>query len=59
MVEKVPKGDTILYVCGICEAAYPQEEWAEKCNEWCETHDSNPNPEITYNAVQLEREKKD
>ena len=56
MVEKMHKGDTILYVCAICEAAYPQEEWAEKCNQWCETHDGSCNPEITYHAVPLEKD---
>lgn len=59
MVEKVGKEDTILYVCAICKAAYPEKEWAEKCNEWCETHEGSCNSEITCHAVPLEKEQKD
>ena len=55
MVEKEPYEDTAVYVCGVCQTAYPEEEWAEKCNGWCDTHDSDPNPEITAHAIKKEQ----
>ncbi|MFC1952843.1 hypothetical protein ACFLWR_01765 [Chloroflexota bacterium] len=58
MVEKEPYEDTAVYVCAVCQAAYPEEEWAEKCNGWCETHDGNSNPEITAHSVKVTKEQK-
>jgi len=57
MVKELQKVDTILYVCAICRAAYPQKDWAEKCEEWCETHDGSSNPKVTQHAVPLKEDK--
>lgn len=54
MVKELHQADTILYVCAICRGAYPQKEWAEKCEEWCETHDGSSNPDVIQHAVRLE-----
>jgi len=56
MVEKEPYEDVEAYVCTVCQTAYPEEEWTEKCNGWCEAHDGNPNPEITAHAVKVTKD---
>ena len=53
MVKELRKDDRILYVCEACGFAYKQKEWAEKCQEWCQEHNSC-NLEITQYAVPTE-----
>lgn len=53
MVKEVRKNDKTLYACEECGFAYEQEEWAQKCQEWCSEHQSC-NLEITEHSVPLE-----
>ena len=53
MVKELHKGDSTFYICGACGFAYKEKEWAEKCQEWCEEHQSC-NLEITEHAVPLD-----
>ena len=59
MVKKLEQVDTTLYVCAICRPAYSHEEWAEKCEDWCEEHNGDSNPEVTQHAVKSKEEHKD
>ncbi|OHA49847.1 MAG: hypothetical protein A2991_02825 [Candidatus Terrybacteria bacterium RIFCSPLOWO2_01_FULL_58_14] len=40
-----------LFCCGECGMKYRDREWAEKCEEWCKTHQSC-NIEIIAHAVE-------
>ncbi len=53
MVKAVSKDGKKFYVCEACGFAYEQKEWAQKCQEWCEEHNSC-NLEITEHGVPLE-----
>jgi hypothetical protein len=53
MVKELRKGDVTLYLCEACGFAYREKDWAERCQEWCEEHNSC-NLEITEHAVPLE-----
>jgi predicted ATP-dependent serine protease len=53
MVKELVKKGKTFYICEACGFAYEQEEWAEKCQEWCEKHNSC-NLEITQHAISLE-----
>ena len=54
MVKELRKDDSKLYVCEACGFAYKEKELAEKCQQWCEEHNSC-NLEITKYAVPLEK----
>ena len=47
------KEDSTFYVCEACGLAYKDKELAEKCQAWCEQHQSY-NLEITQHAALLE-----
>jgi len=53
MVKELHEDDNILYVCEACGFAYKEKDLAEKCQQWCEQHQSC-NLEITQYAVPLE-----
>ena len=55
MVKELPRDNKTFYTCEACGFAYEQKEWAQKCQEWCEEHNSC-NLEITQHAVPLESE---
>jgi hypothetical protein len=44
MVKEEKSGDRIFYTCEVCNLAYEERVWAEKCEEFCST----------YNACSLE-----
>lgn len=50
MVKEVKDKEKTLYICEACGFAYKQKEWAEKCQEWCQEHQSC-NIEINAHAV--------
>lgn len=50
MVKEVKNKGKTLYICGACGFAYEEKEWAEKCQKWCQEHQSC-NIEITAHAV--------
>jgi len=54
MVKEMRKNGKTLYICEECGFAYKEKELAEKCQQWCEEHNSC-NLEITKYAVSLER----
>ena len=54
MVKELKQGNRILYSCEICGVYYEEREWAEKCQEWCETHDGSCNIEIIQHSVSPE-----
>ena len=47
-------GKKTHYKCGICNLKYEEEEWAEKCEKWCEKNKSC-NLEITKHSIELKR----
>ncbi len=49
MVKKIKKKKDILYQCEACSFLYQEKDWAEKCEEWCNTYKSC-NIEITQHA---------
>jgi len=55
MIKEIKKDSQTIYVCEICGLAYEETEWAEKCQKWCQEHQSC-NIEITAHAVDLEPE---
>ncbi len=57
MVNKEKINEKIYYQCEICKFYYIEKKWAEKCQEWCEKHNSC-NMEITKNAVDPKKDKK-
>ena len=40
MVSEIARGDKKLFICEECGFAYPEMEWALKCQEWCRKHKS-------------------
>ena len=52
MIKEIKKDSQTIYVCEICGLAYEETEWAEKCQKWCQEHQSC-NIEITAHAVDL------
>lgn len=52
MVKEVKQNNRTVYVCEACGLAYEEKEWAEKCQQWCDRHNSC-NLEITQHAVLL------
>jgi hypothetical protein len=38
------------YKCAICEMSFSKKEWADKCQDWCETQHSC-NAEITKHSI--------
>ena len=42
--------ETTKYKCTICEMSFAEKEWADKCQDWCETQHSC-NTEITKHAI--------
>jgi predicted ATP-dependent serine protease len=52
MVREIKANGKTLYVCEACGFAYEQQEWAQKCQKWCEEHHSC-NLDITKHAVPL------
>lgn len=40
MVKEIKNGKNVLYVCERCRFIYKEEEWAEKCQNWCKKHNS-------------------
>ena len=52
MVKKIKKENKIYYLCEACKFFYKKKEIAEKCQKWCEEHNSC-NLEIIKHAVQL------
>ena len=55
MAKETVKHGRTLYVCEACGFAYEQKEWAEKCQEWCQEHQSCK-LEIACHAVPVEPE---
>ncbi|MBI4186759.1 MAG: hypothetical protein HY530_04550 [Chloroflexi bacterium] len=53
MVKKLLKDNKTLYVWEACDFAYQEEEWAQKCQQWCEKY-STCNIEITQHGAPLE-----
>ncbi|MFC2122913.1 hypothetical protein ACFLRP_04425 [Bacteroidota bacterium] len=54
MVTEVHKGTETYYKCGVCGSVYREKEIAEKCQNWCETHEGSCNIEYIQYAVQLD-----
>ncbi len=53
MVKELHKDDKTYYVCEECGFVYEQKEWAEKCQQWCQQHQSC-NLEITQHGIPAE-----
>lgn len=53
MVKELHKDNKTLYICEECGFAYEQKEWAQKCQEWDEEHQTC-NLEIIEHAVPSE-----
>lgn len=52
MVKEKIKDNVKLYQCEVCKLYYREKEWAERCQEWCEKHNSC-NLEITSHAIKI------
>ncbi len=50
MVKETKKNGKTLYICEECGVAYEEKEWAEKCQQWCEQHQSC-NLEIIQHSI--------
>ncbi len=53
MVKELHKDNETFYICEECGFAYEQKEWAQKCQEWDEEHQTC-SLEIIEHAVPLE-----
>lgn len=53
MVTELLKNNKKFYICDACGFACEQKEQAQKCQRWCEEHNSC-NLELTKYAVPLE-----
>ncbi len=51
MVTEVHKGKTTFYRCDVCGLLYRERQIAEKCQQWCETHEGSCNLEYALQAV--------
>ncbi|MBI4600070.1 hypothetical protein HY732_04060 [Candidatus Uhrbacteria bacterium] len=49
MVKESKQADQTFYQCEACGFHYREKEWAEKCEAWCQQHNSC-NLEITAHA---------
>lgn len=54
MVTEVHKGTEPFYKCAVCGLAYRERAIAEKCQNWCETHEGSCNLEYIQQSVKLE-----
>lgn len=54
MVKAVRKGTKTFYKCNVCGLVYREKEIAEKCQNWCETHEGTCNLEYVQHAVDLD-----
>lgn len=50
MVKEIKDNDATIYQCEICEMGYSEQETAERCEEYCNTHESC-SIDITKNAI--------
>lgn len=55
MVKQIKKNGKALYVCEFCGFAYEEKEWAEKCQKWCQEHQSC-SLDIIQHAVGVEEQ---
>ena len=39
------------YQCGVCKFVYKEKRWAQKCQDWCDTHPTC-NDKITTHAAE-------
>ena len=51
VVEKESQKKESYYKCQICEMAYKEKEWADKCQAWCSEHNGSCNLDIIQHAV--------
>ena len=52
MVKEIKKGNKKFYQCEICEFFYKEKQLAQKCQNWCNKHNSC-NIGITKYSVQI------
>ncbi|MGB9613693.1 MAG: hypothetical protein ACPL4K_05945 [Candidatus Margulisiibacteriota bacterium] len=45
-----------IFKCRVCGLTYREKEWADKCQEWCSTHDSC-NLEVIMHSIEAEKSK--
>ena len=50
MVKEMKKDEKTYYTCEICNFAYQEKDWAEKCQAYCKANKSC-SLEITKHAV--------
>ena len=53
MVKEIRRKSKNFYICEICDVAFAEKEWAEKCQVWDEEHPGSCNLEIVKYAVRL------
>lgn len=53
MVKEIKTKFSIYFQCGICKLAYPNKEWAHKCEEFCKNNKGMCNSEIVKHSVEL------
>lgn len=53
MVREVKREEQVFYVCEECGFTYKDQEWAEKCEDFCAKH-RMCSLEITSHAVQID-----
>ena len=58
MAKEIRKNGKLYYLCEVCGIAYEQKEWADRCQEWCESHGGSCNIEIIQHSMQLEEPEK-
>jgi hypothetical protein len=51
MVKEMKQGQKTWYECEVCGHHYADRTWADKCEAWCEDHDS-ANAEIIAYSVE-------
>lgn len=54
MVKESRRDDRIIYICEVCNVAYEDKEWAEKCQAWDELHPGSCNLEVVQHSIPLE-----
>lgn len=52
MVKKEEINGNVYYQCEVCRFYYDDDEWAGKCQDWCDTHRSC-NINITKHVVEV------
>ncbi len=50
MVKEVKSGDRVFYTCEVCNLAYEERVWAERCEEFCSAYNAC-SLEITSHAI--------